>query len=509
MVDFDYVEGTSPSEDLDVLALVDPLPLQYANGQFINDPNPVRRGPYADAEASHQFLESPLHRSSDLCGTCHDVSNPVFNQTGRDDYEPNAFDESHPDMAVYNMGPIERTYSEWTQSEYAESGVYAPEFAGNKADGIVSTCQDCHMRDVSARGADGAKTRDDLGLHDLTGGNTFVPEIISTYYPDEVDEAQLQAAVQRAVEMLQKAADMELLTSECGLTVRIYNQTGHKLPSGYPEGRRIWVNLKVYDAAGQQIYESGAYDFDTGVLTLDSQIKVYETQPGLSPALASAIGLPAGKSFHFVLNDTIYLDNRIPPRGFTNAGFESVQAHPVGYTYKDGQYWDDTDYVLPEGADSVVATLYYQTTSKEYVEFLRDANTTNSAGQDLYDAWVAQGKNPPVAMVQQSSSIDLITDSEDQAPRYDYSLSQNYPNPFNPVTRIEYSLAERSEVTIDIYSVDGRKVRSLVNRVMEAGEYSASWKGTDDRGVEVASGIYFIRYTAGTHRFTRKAVLLR
>ncbi len=147
------------------------------------------------------------------------------------------------------------------------------------------------------------------------------------------------------------------------------------------------------------MYESGAYDAATGVLTHDEDLKIYEIKPGLSPGLAGALGLPAGPSFHFVLNDTIYSDNRIPPRGFTNAAFTTIQSPPVGYSYPDGQYWDETTYVLPTNAVFVDVTLYYQTTTKEYVEFLRDANVTNTAGQVLYDAWVTQGKAAPVAMV--------------------------------------------------------------------------------------------------------------
>ena len=148
----------------------------------------------------------------------------------------------------------------------------------------------------------------------------------------------------------------------------------------------------------------------------------------MSPGLASALGQPAGHSFHFVLSDTVFFDNRIPPRGFTNAGFVAVQSPPVGYAYADGQYWDDTEYYLPLSADSVEATLYYQTTSKEYVEFLRDANTTNSAGQDLYDAWVAQGKAPPVVIAEAATGIDVVDTSVDDGdlPSFTYSLSQNY-----------------------------------------------------------------------------------
>lgn len=510
VVDHNYVPGVSPPQDEAVLAGVDPLPLNYANGQFINDSSPLRRGPYADAVAAHEFVESPIHRSADLCGICHDVSSPVFLQTAPGDYTPNTFDEEHPDMDLRNMFPIERTYSEWTQSEYAATGVYAPQFAGNKPDGIVSTCQDCHMRDVAGKGSNesGAKTRSDLGLHDFMGGNTFVVDIIESLYPDEVDAAQLADARARAVNMLQLAATLEVFPEDFGITVRVTNETGHKLPSGYPEGRRIWLNVKAYDAVGALVFESGAYDFGTADLIEDTQIKVYEIHPGLSPGLAGALGLPAGKSFHFVLNDTVYSDNRIPPRGFTNAGFEAVQSPPVDHVYEDGQYWDDTPYSLPEESDSVVVTLYYQTTSKEYVEFLRDENHTNSAGQVLYDAWVAQGKSAPEIMAQADTTVNVIVTGAGDTP-FIYSLAQNYPNPFNPVTRITYSLAERGHVSVVVYDVSGRRLRTLVDKVQEPNNYSVTWDGKDDAGVELASGVYFIRYVAGEHRFTKKAVLLR
>ena len=195
--------------------------------------------------------------------------------------------------------------------------------------------------------------------------------------------------------MLQNAASMTVTPEEFGITVRVTNETAHKLPSGYPEGRRIWLNVVALDIQGTPIFESCAYDLETAELAHDSQAKIYEIQPGLSPGLADALGLPAGKSFHFVLNDTIYSDNRIPPRGFTNADFEAIQSPAVAHVYEDGQYWDDTPYQLPVDADSVIVTLYYQTTSKGYVEFLRDENRTNHAGQDFYDAWVAHGKVGP------------------------------------------------------------------------------------------------------------------
>jgi hypothetical protein len=406
---------------------------------------------------------------------------------------------------------VERTFSEWSVSEYAFAGVYAPQFAGDKPDGIVSNCQDCHMRDVTGKGCNesGAPTRSDLGLHDFTGGNTFVPDIIAIYYPDEVDVAQLADAKARAVDMIQKAATMTLTPEDFGVTVRIFNETGHKLPSGYPEGRRTWLNIQAFDELGQKVYESGAYDFSTGVLTHDDDVKIYEIEPGLSPALAAALGQPPGKSFHFVLSDTVFFDNRIPPRGFTNANFIEIQSPPVGYAYADGQYWDDTEYYLPAETESVYVTFYYQTTTKEYVEFLRDANTTNSAGQDLYDAWVAQGKAPPVAVTTERTGVSVTNTDVDEMEPFVYALEQNVPNPFNPVTTIAFSLAAPGNVRVDVYDVAGRKVRSLIEEELGAGEHAAVWDGRDDLGEDAASGVYFYRVVTDGYMARRKMVLLR
>lgn len=513
VVDHNYEMGESPAQDEEVLEGISPLPLQYANGEFINDPAPLRRGPYADAEASHEFVESPIHRSANMCGLCHDVSSPVFMRAAPGDYVPTAFDEQHPDLDVRNMFPVERTFSEWSQSEYASTGVYAPQFAGTKPDGIISTCQDCHMRDVVGRGCSesGAPLRSDLALHDFTGGNTFVPDIIATFFADEVDAAQLAAAKSRALGMLQLAATLEVTPEDFGLTVRVTNETGHKLPSGYPEGRRVWINVAAYDAAEQLVFESGAYDFDTGVLTLDDQAKIYEIHPGISPGLAGALGLPAGWSFHFVLSDTVYSDNRIPPRGSTLAGLSEVQSPVVDYDYVDGQHWDDTAFTLPAEAVSATVTLYYQSTSKEYIEFLRDENRTNAWGQNLYDAWVAQGKSPPVVIAQVITDVTVepsAIEDEARTRTLAFGLEPGKPSPFSNRTSIGYTVPEAQAVHLGIYDLSGRLVRTLVSGHQPAGHYTARWDGYGRNGDRVASGIYFVRYASGDLETEQKLILL-
>ncbi len=516
-VDVHYQEGVSPATDAEILAELESVPGSNANGQFVIDGGPAKRGPYADAVANHQTIASDFTLSANLCGTCHDVSNPAFiagSEPGL--YEVDPLNQAHPTADTRDMFPVERTFSEWSVSEYATSGgVYQPQFAGNKPDGMVATCQDCHMADVLGSGCTeaAAPTRSDLGFHDLTGGNTFVPDILPIFYPDEVDPIQLWSGKVRAQSMLSLAATMELTSmvvdGHLGLNVRLYNETGHKLPSGYPEGRRAWINVQAFDGGGELVYESGAYDGDTGILEDDADAKIYHIEPGISSRLSPVLGLPAGPSFHFALNDTVYLDNRIPPRGFTNAAFTEVQSPPVGYSYEDGQYWDDTVYVLPGTARFVEVTFYYQSISKEYIEFLRDNNTVNTMGQQLYDAWNTTGKSTPEPMCQAILDLDVSGVDEGAVIPHALTLAQNYPNPFNPQTWIDFSLAKAGPVSLNIYDGRGHLVRSLVNENLDEGPHQIRWDGNDDAGQAAASGVY--HYVLKTHekKLARKMTLLR
>ncbi len=408
LVDPIYDPGANPPEDAAILAALSFPASTFGTGMGTIDPTGARRGPFVDATSGHPILVSPFHREAALCGTCHDVSNPAFEKDGLGHYVPNAFDTTATDFSANTIAPVERTYSEWFNSEYnSPEGVYAPQFGGNKD--YVATCQDCHMHDVTGEGCNFGTppTRTDLPLHDMTGGSTWYPGLINGLYPGEVNDAALQAGILRARYMLQNAAQLDLEQDGDDLQVTVTNETGHKLPTGYPEGRRIWINVKFYDAGMTLISESAAYDLETGELGHDAEAKIYEIEPGLDEVTAPLVGVEPGPSFHFALNNAVFKDNRIPPRGFTNAAYANFGGSHVGYSYPDGQYWDDTYYSIPAGATSADVTLYYQSTSKEFIEFLRDENTTNTLGQEMYDLWNDNGKCPPEVM--RSASIALTS----------------------------------------------------------------------------------------------------
>lgn len=88
-------------------------------------------------------------------------------------------------------------------------------------------------------------------------------------------------------------------------------------------------------------------------------------------------------------------------------------------------------------------------------------------------------------------------------------LHPNCPNPFNPQTTIAYTLPQAGRVSLRVYDVAGRLVRTLVDDVEEAGGHVTTWGGRDGRGVAVVSGVYFVRLESESGVRTRKMVLLK
>lgn len=236
----------------------------------------------------------------------------------------------------------------------------------------------------------------------------------------------------RALQHLQQAASLVVEDD----ILKIVNLTGHKLITGYPEGRRMWLNIKWRDASGHLIREDGAYGplFDDegepvlvenpaggvdvqveSIIELESpHTRIYEAHyamssewavtllsAGKSPELELAYdrktgeetmtlgelaAMPAGsyhETFHFALNDHVAKDNRIPPYGMSYDTALKRNTLPVpelqygdpgpGGTY---QYWDQLNLQAMKPPDAVSAeiSLLYQGTSWEYIQFLEEAN---------------------------------------------------------------------------------------------------------------------------------------
>ncbi|MFQ5869081.1 MAG: matrixin family metalloprotease [Candidatus Zixiibacteriota bacterium] len=91
----------------------------------------------------------------------------------------------------------------------------------------------------------------------------------------------------------------------------------------------------------------------------------------------------------------------------------------------------------------------------------------------------------------------------------DFELDQNYPNPFNIETAIDYQLPSDAYVNLSIYNINGQKIATLVEEYMSAGYYTTYWRGEDDFGNTVSSGVYFYHLEAGPHSVAKQMMLLK
>ena len=311
------------------------------------------------------------------------------------------------------------------------------------------------MRDVVGVGCNkkGAPIRPDestehpnsgLPLHDLTGGNAWVAGILASAIPgspnyDQVNYDLLHApnltldmgagssnepeamiaGMERSKQQLELAASISDLLydpNSGALSFKVQNQTGHKLLSGFPEGRRMFVNVKAYDTAGSLIYELNPYDYAGGTLKgLDHPYDGLGDVPapqtlGVNEVYVDELVYEAHTSssltdedhtFHFALATDRYKDNRIPPKGFRINDAVSRISEPKWHGATALDYFTASEYTggydevslnIPAGADNVEVNLYYQTTSREYVEFLR--NEVNGTGY-LTLTGTGAGGDPP------------------------------------------------------------------------------------------------------------------
>ncbi len=438
------------------------------NPELNNPFGPCRKGPYKDyatnpdvGEPPHEWEQSNFITKGEFCGSCHNVTSPQVLTNGVLSYAKTLIDSQGNDTGI--PMPIERTFDEWKSSLFSDlifqNGLGGDAITELPNLSVGQTCQDCHMpksESLDARAcvfnAPGARAGT-LNKHDLTGGNTWVPMILKGLYGVDLStgnfdrSAAFDYTIASAMDMLQnKSALIETniqstTPTHIDVDVKVTNLTGHKLPTGYLEGRRMWINVVAIDNNGATIFESGAYDTNTAVLT-EAGTKVYETSQGIwdgqtcvtTEEIPNGEGVTIRKLFHFVTNNCIAKDNRIPPLGFT--GGTNIEMMPVGISYPTrpgmpGQLvnYDITSYniPIPNGTPlpiTVTSTLKFQVASKDYIDFLDSESTTasendlcvnsptrpqtvgpadQSRGAFMKSLWNTYGKSAPVDMVSSST----------------------------------------------------------------------------------------------------------
>jgi len=410
---------------------------ESTSGQYFVSGNSAKRASFADANAKHQMFYSRFHKSKYFCATCHDVSNPALANlglSGLPDQSGAAGDLISEQYSAGRFFHVERTFSEFMLSQYGQQGGAATTAEFQQLSGGITwaaKCQDCHMMDIVGYGCNkaGVPLRPDQSpehpnsgkpKHDMTGGNAWISYILASLDPtvsvyDPVNAQLLNQSptlitlnlaagetpvnngqlllngANRAKDQLHIAASIKDLSfsPQTGLlNFKLQNNTAHKLISGFPEGRRMFLNIKAW-SRGSLVYHANPYAGDVGTLKglphsasspalavnehyLDEL--VYEVHPKSDLTNEN-------ETFHFVLATGRYKDNRIPPRGFNISAAPDRISTPVWHGADAPDYftaaeyaggYDDISLTLPAGVEYLEITLYYQGTSREYVEFLRD-----------------------------------------------------------------------------------------------------------------------------------------
>jgi hypothetical protein len=412
---------------------------ENASAQFFISSDADTRGPYADSFAGHRGVYSRYEKSKYYCASCHDISNPVlanlpFAGATPGDGTTVLKTESAP---AYSYAPVERTFSEFMLSDFAQpggapgEGRFAPTvFTTPHVGNAIASCQDCHMPMVTGMNASypGALYRSVMSVdhprtanaeHDLTGANALSPALLAAAVAGSpnydatiagllgkgastltfsfgqgvpLDAYALLAARNRALDTLARAAEVTALSYDAATgatSFRVRNLTGHKLPSGFPEGRRAFVNIRLF-AKGALVHEVNPYDATIG--TLKGLPAAYSpASPALSSkesyrdelvyeARSKSALTGEAETLHFALATGFEKDNRIPPRGFRIAEAAARMVVPAAggvdapslFTAAEyGGGYDEVALTLPTGADRVEVQLLHQTITREYVEFLR------------------------------------------------------------------------------------------------------------------------------------------
>ena len=129
-----------------------------------------------------------------------------------------------------------------------------------------------------------------------------------------------------------------------------------------------------------------------------------------------------------------------------------------------------------------------------------DVRDDETLGKVHYIPWVNQSH---------TGLYSAVDDDDETAIPARFAVYQNYPNPFNPSTTIAFDLARAQDVSLRIYDVAGHLVRTLIDGPLPAAAHRIPWRGTDDGGRTVASGVYVYRLTAGDRTETRQMVLVQ
>jgi len=195
-----------------------------------------------------------------------------------------------------------------------------------------------------------------------------------------------------------------------------------------------------------------------------------------------------------------------PPDSLTLEIYDSTNQTFVPYNRTRGDCWQF-------GSGSSVGQYFRQSVHKVfYLDgglFWFNKNNEMTIPPDSGDIWVIRSAGPKVPCEGNIYRFSTPEGVAEVSALLVTRLCRIAPNPVRSRATISYSLGRKQKMAVSLYDVSGRRTKTLVQGVQNAGRYSLLWNGTDDKGRLLSAGIYFVKLEAGQNRSVKKAVLVR
>lgn len=449
------------------------------NSGFINfDTAKVAYGPFTSP------LESPMLMSTNfkpvfsehisdagICAGCHTLITETI------DFEGNLTGNRFVEQA---------TYHEWLNSSY------------NTGE-IKTTCQNCHMPEINKGNfilITGHETepRDRFYLHELTGANTFMLNLMK----NNIEELGINATVGNFEEVIEKTTNllkfetlkMELETLDrtpdtAFFALSLENLAGHKFPSGYPS-RRAFVEFLVKNEAGDTLFISGKTDNNFAiideapnyephytVINSESQAQIYEMVAG-----------DLNGDFTSVLERAAYMlkDNRLPPLGFNSQTAVYDTTKIVGKALTDDNFnkieqeegtgKDIIYYHIPLNGNlealDISAKVFYQSLPPRWMEEIFAESTPEiEVFREMFNAT----DGTPLMMIEKSTQLDMLVATKELETTTNWV--QIYPT---ITTNGTVQVISQALHQVEIYNIQGKLMEQYSNR---QGSYELNLKNSD------------------------------
>ncbi len=271
-------------------------------------------------------------------------------------------------------------------------------------------------------------------------------------------------------------------------------------------GSAVWSN-KIYIFGGNldSGYSNELYEFDpsgNNWTQLADIPEAKETEGEIVDGILYVFGGYNGS-----------VSNRIDAYNIQNDQWSFIGYMPTGvsahHTTASGQYiWLFGSYSDP----NFVAE--FNTATHEFTELSnnmigRRHCGTEVIGDNLY-VYGGNAAGTDLSSLQYADISNLAIDDDPNIIPSPITLFQNYPNPFYPKTTISFSIKQNSEIELEIFNIEGQKIRTLINDYIQIGDHSTIWNGNDEYGKHVCSGLYFYKLSAnGKTEVIKKCLLLK